>query len=240
MKPALWHLILMVLLAACSGKSGEPASTDDNLGIRSADEKRAANLTMIDEVRNTIEDGDLILRTGNDFSSEQVKLFSQKDKTYSHGGIAFHDSGDVYVYHVVPDYYHVKDKVRKEKLDSFCNPAQNLGIGIARYKLDSAEKMVFRNYLQTQYEKKIPFDITFNLRSNDSMYCSEMITKGLQLATKDRIKIEIDKFNDRSKYKLVKQYLKMTEKEFIGREFIPIDHLFINPDCQVLKRFVYE
>ncbi len=28
--------------------------------------------------------------------------------------------------------------------------------------------------------KKIPFDVTFNLKTDDSLYCSEMIYKGLK------------------------------------------------------------
>ena len=238
MKTRLWLYLSIMALAACNSNSAPPP--EDDLGIKSGVEKNKSNLAMIAEGRNNIKDGDLILRTGTDFSSEQVKLFSKKDKTYSHGGIAFHDSGDIYIYHVVPDYYHVTDKVRKEKLDSFCNPVQNLGFAIARYEMDSAEIKIFRDYLDQQYKKKIPFDMTFNLASDDSMYCSEMIKKGLILATKDRIHIENEKMLDRSKYRLIIQHLKMKQKDFAGSEYVPIDHLFVRPDCKVIKRYVYE
>lgn len=234
----LWLYLAIAALAACNSNSAP--QPEDDLGIKSGVEKNKANLAMVTDARNFIKDGDLILRTGNDFSSEQVKQFSKKDKTYSHGGIAFHDSSDIYIYHVVPDYYHIKDKVRKEKLDSFCNPVQNLGFAVARYEMDSSEIKTFRNYLDKQYQKKIPFDMTFNLRSDDSMYCSEMIKKGLILATKDRIHIDNEKMLDRSKYKLIIQHLKMKEKNFAGAEYVPIDHLFVRPDCKVVKRYVYE
>jgi hypothetical protein len=235
----LWLYAAIAALASCNSNNAAQQPEDD-LGIRSATEKRTSNLAMITNARQLIRDGDLVLRTGNDFSSEQVKQFSRKDKTYSHGGIAFHDSGDIYIYHVVPDYYHVTDKVRKEKLDSFCNPAQNLGFAVARYQMDPAEITVFRGYLNEQYRKQIPFDMTFNLRSDDSMYCSEMIKKGLILATKDRIHIENEKMLDRSKYKLIMQHLKMKEKQFAGTEYVPVDHLFVRPDCQVIRRYLYE
>jgi hypothetical protein len=244
MKTKLWPcfaiavVVTMAALASCNANNS--SQPEDDLGIKSAGEKRAANLAMIAAARQTIQDGDLILRTGTDFSSEQVKQFSKKDKTYSHGGIAFHDGDEIYIYHVVPDYYHVTDKVRREKLDSFCNPAQNLGFAVARYKMDSAEVRVFHDYLHEQYQKKIPFDMTFDLTSDDSMYCSEMIKKGLILATKDRIHIENEKFQDRSKFKLITQHLKMKQNQFLGREYVPIDHLFVRPDCQVIKRYIYE
>jgi hypothetical protein len=240
MRPQLWQFLFIFLLAACGGNNEAAQPDDDHLGIKSADEKKTANLAMIDDAKNIIHDGDVVLRTGNDYSSGQVKEFSLKDKTYSHGGIAYHDSGRIYVYHVVPDYFHVKDKVRKELLDSFCNPANNIGFGLARYKMDTAEVRIFHEYLHEQYLKKIPFDIKFNLKTDDSMYCSEMIKKGLILATKDRIHLENVKFSDRSKFKVIKQYLKMQEKEFSGREFVPIDHLFMNPYAEVVKRYIYE
>lgn len=240
MKMKWWvYFIAIVILASCNSNNASERAEDD-LGIKSADDKRASNLAMITAARQTIQNGDLILRTGTDFSSEQVKQFSKKDKTYSHGGIAFHEGDEIYIYHVVPDYYHVKDKVRKETLDSFCNPAQNLGFAVARYRMDSAEVSVFRNYLDEQYQKKIPFDMTFDLTSDDSMYCSEMIKKGLILATNNRIQIENDKFQDRSKFKLITQHLKMKQNQFLGREYVPIDHLFVRPDCQVIKRYLYE
>lgn len=242
MKTKLWLSLataVALILSSCSSTDSSKEPGDD-LGIKSASEKKAANLAMINAAAQTIQDGDLILRTGRDFSSEQVKQFSKKDKTYSHGGIAFREGNDIYIYHVVPDYHHVTDKVRKEKLDSFCNPAENHGFAVARYKMDSAEVKIFRDYLDQQYQKKIPFDKTFDLTSDDSMYCSEMIKKGLVLATKGRIEIENDKLTDRSKYKLIAQYFKVKEKQFAGRAYVPIDHLFVRPDCEVIKRYLYE
>jgi hypothetical protein len=232
------QFILCAMLAAC-GSNKQEAEADD-MGIRDVKTRKENNLSMVAEARTMIKDGDLILRTGTDYSSEQVKLFSKDDKTYSHGGIAFHDSGDIYVYHVVPDYYHITDKVRKEKLDSFCNPAQNLGFGIARYKMDSAETGTFRRYLDKQFRAKIPFDIRFQLNTDDSMYCSEMIKKGLILATNGRITLANDRLTDRSKYKMISQYFKVPEKVFANREYVPIDQLFLHQNCEFIKRFTYE
>ena len=165
---------------------------------------------------------------------------SQKDKTYSHGGIAFLDSGDVYVYHIDTEFGHTNDKVRKEKMDSFCNPAKNLGLGLARYNLDSTENKALIAYMDKLYVKQIPFDWRFDVTTDDSLYCSEMIMKGLKAATKNRIQIETLGFNDRSKYRVIMQNLKLTEKELRNRIYVPVDGLYIRPDCQVLKRYVFE
>ena len=198
------------------------------------------NDSLIKDAISFIKNGDLILRTGTDYSSDQVRLMSKTDKTYSHGGIAILDSGTIYVYHVEPDYHYVNDKVRKEKLDSFCNPFRNYGFAIARYALSDEEANRFIKYLDKQYQKKIPFDMKFELKTDDKMYCSEMIKKGLAISTGNKIIIATDRMNDKSKYKLIKQYFKLQEKDFVNREIIPIDHLFINPHCSVVKKYVFE
>lgn len=200
---------------------------------------KAVNDSIVIKARKTIQTGDLVLRTGMDFSSEQVKDFSKMDKTYSHGGIAIVENDNIYVYHVEPDYYYITDKVRKEPLDSFCNPQKNYGIGIARYNLSEVEKSKFIAYLEQQYQQRIAFDMHFSLQTNDSMYCSEMIKKGLAKATTNRINIEVQRLNDKRKFRLIKMYFKVQEKQFVNMEIIPIDRLFINPECTVLKRYVF-
>ena len=234
MKKVVLSLSLFSLLVACMDEAApaDPAVAE-RLRIK------AVNDTIILKAREIIQTGDLVLRTGIDFSSDQVKDLSLKDKTYSHGGLALVEHDSIYIYHVEPDYYYITDKVRKEPLDSFCNPEKNYGIGIARYNLSEEEKQKFIAYFEEQYQKKIPFDVRFLLSSNDSMYCSEMIKKGLTLATADRIEIQSLRFNDRSKFRLIKRYFKLREEEFVNREIIPIDHLYLNPECTLLKKYIY-
>lgn len=226
--------LVLLLLVACAE---EPAPV--NLVVAEQQRIKQVNDTILQQARLQIQTGDLVLRTGTDFSSEQVKAFSKEDQTYSHGGIAVVEKEGVFVYHVEPDYYYVTDKVRKEPLDSFCNPNKNLGIAIARYQMSEDEKKIFIGYLDQQYQDKIPFDMYFMLNSDDSLYCSEMIRKGLLKATQGRIAIEIQPLTDRSKFRLIKRYFKLEEKQFRNRELIPIDRLFINPGCTMIKRYVF-
>jgi hypothetical protein len=194
---------------------------------------------LIQQAATLLETGDLILRTGRDFSSEQVRDLSKTEKIYSHGGIVYRDSGKCFVYHVEPDYYHIKDKVRKEVIDSFLNPEHNLGFAVGRYTLDSNEKKELITYLEEQFSKKTPFDMDFSLETDDQLYCSEMIRKGLYRASSGRILIQADKLDDRTKYKLIKHYFKLPEQRFANREVIAIDQLYLNPHCRILKRFKF-
>src|SRR4030095_8126385 len=149
------------------------------------------------------------------------------------------ENGEVYIYHVEPDFNHINDKVRKELADSFFSPKHNLGFAIGRYDLTEAETKDFTAYLNQQYQKKVPFDMAFRLKTDDSMYCSEMIRKGLAYSTKNRIQIEIGRIVDKNKYKIIRKYFKLTDEQIEKARIIPIDHLFLLPDCKILKRYVY-
>ncbi len=203
-------------------------------------DKNKYNDGLLKDAKKLIKNGDLLLRGGNDFSSRFVKDINKKDQAYSHGGIAVVKEGEVYVYHIIPDHTQTNDKIRFDKIDSFLVANDNTDFAIARYKIDSSETIDFLNYLQRQYERKVAFDMAFDLRSDDQMYCSEVIAKGLKKATHDRVLIKTDLLNDKSKFKLIQMYYKVPEASFINAEIIPVDHLFLNDYCTIIKRFRYQ
>lgn len=231
--------LMLWALTGCNGTE-QAAGNSTDVVAQEIKEVKAENKAMLDDARKIIQSGDLVLRTGTDYSSEQIKALSKQDATYSHGGIAFVDSGVVYVCHVETDYFHITNKVKKEPLDSFCNPAKNLGFAVARYTMTDEEKKKFLDYLNQRQAQQVAFDIKFDLATDDKMYCSEMIYKGLAAATNKRILIATDRITDRNKFKLIKRYFKLTEKQIVARDIIPIDHLYLNPWCTVLKRYPFQ
>src|SRR5205085_3574355 len=58
---------------------------NDSLEIHSRDLRA---FQTIQQAKHLVGQGDMILRTGNDFTSESLRRLSTKDKTYSHCGIA--------------------------------------------------------------------------------------------------------------------------------------------------------
>ena len=230
-----WVATIMVL-----GCAGNDTPAPDNNSLIDVRQINLANDSILREAKTLIQTGDLVLRKGNDFSSDQVRSMSKDDKTYSHAGIALVKGDSILIYHVEPDFYYINDKVRKENIDSFFNRIHNTEFAVARFKLDTIETKVLINYLEERYQEKVAFDMGFDLKSDDKMYCSEMIKKGLAKATNNRITIEVQRMNDKSKYKIIKQYFKLQEKQFVNREIIPIDRLYLNPSCTILKRFTYQ
>lgn len=232
-------ILLLLALTGCNGAEQAAGSATDVVA-EEIKEVKSANEALLNDARTIIQTGDLILRTGTDYASEQIKALSKQDATYSHSGIAFVDSGRIYICHVETDYFHVHNKVKKEPLDSFCNPAKNLGFAVARYTLTEEEKKKFLDYLDQRLTQQVSFDIQFDLATDDKMYCSEMIYKGLAAATNKKILIATDRITDRNKFKLIKRYFKLTEKQIVTRDIIPIDHLYLNPWCTVLKRYPFQ
>lgn len=231
-------MLLLLALISCNG-TGQPATAPDVVA-QEMQQVRQANDLLLKDAKAIIQPGDLVLRTGTDYASEQIKMLSKQDPTYSHSGIACVDSGKVYVCHVETDYQHINNKVRKELLDSFCNPAKNLGFAVARYTLTPEEKKKLLDYLEDKCRKQVAFDMRFDLATDDQLYCSEMIYKGLAQATNKKIMIATDRITDRNKFKLIKRHFKLTEKQIVSRDIIPIDHLYLNPWCTVVKRYPFQ
>jgi hypothetical protein len=247
--PACYMACAMVVFAvgsAChtNSRPSMSATADEAVAAQTAlltaiDSVKLANDSMILQAHELIKTGDLILRTGNGFDSEQIKRMSKKDDTYSHSGIAVIDSGEIFVYHVEADFELLNDKVRKEKLDSFCDPTHNIGFAIGRYNLSDAQQKTFISWLDRQYRMEVPFDIQFDLHTDNRLYCSEMIAKGLARATDNNMVIKTERITDKSKYKLIKRYFKLNEKEIRERDLIMIDQLYLNPYCKLLKQYTY-
>ncbi|MEJ7673805.1 MAG: hypothetical protein WKF59_14190 [Chitinophagaceae bacterium] len=86
-----------------------------------------------------IHQGDMILRTGNDFTSESLKQLSFTDKTYSHCGIASIENDTIFVYHALGGEWNPDEKLRRDPLKLFCNPEENRGFGVFSFKCNSIQ-----------------------------------------------------------------------------------------------------
>src|SRR4026207_2159406 len=70
----------------------------DSAAIRMKNQRAFAS---IEKLKPVIEQGDMIVRTGNDFTSESLRQLSLTDKTYSHCGIASIEHDTIFVYHAL-------------------------------------------------------------------------------------------------------------------------------------------
>jgi hypothetical protein len=170
----------------------------------------------IKKYKPLIHQGDLVVRTGNDFTSQSLRQLCATDQTYSHCGIASIEHDSVFIYHALGGEWNPDEKLRRDPLELFCNPEENRGFGMFRFDMSDSQKGVLDSVVSSWYHKGLMFDMKFDLTTDERMYCTEFVSKAITAATKKEISFKttwINKF-----------------------EFVAVDNLFLNPKCKELCR----
>jgi hypothetical protein len=174
----------------------------------------------IDSVKKIIATGDLIVRTGYDFTSQSLRSLNQRDKTYSHCGIASIENNSLFVYHALGGEFNPDQKIRKDKFEIFAEPYSNRGIGIYRYQLSQSEIKSLMLTVKQLHQMGIMFDMKFDLQSNDRMYCAEFVYKAYVMGITGKLQFSTS---------------------HIGKfTFIGVDDLFLQPLCKEQKKILYQ
>jgi hypothetical protein len=222
----------------------------DNVNNESA--KKTASLSdsllekqwkLINVVADSIQEGDLVLRCGNDFISESLSDFSQKEKRYSHSGFAMMDNGSMYIYSNMAGDINPDEIMRRDIVDSFITPVNNVAVGVYRYDLTNTELEKLKNIIHTHYMNKLQFDMNFDLSTDDKMYCAEMIAKSVEQATEKRIIFSKSLLTPGLKEKYLKKLLAKkvipSAKVAEQREYLALDDLYMNPHCREVTKIVF-
>lgn len=219
-KGARWLCCLFVFLPACKNTQEYgylKLSAVDSADIKLKNERAFAS---IEKVKPIIKQGDMIARTGNDFTSESLRQLSLTDKTYSHCGIASIENDTVFVYHALGGEWNRNEKLRRDPLELFCNPEENRGFGVFNFKFKRSQIAKLDSIVKAWYAKGLMFDMKFDLSTDDRMYCAEFVSKAISLCTDHRINFSTSKINN--------------------FEFVAVDNLFLNSNCFEKKRVRYQ
>ena len=174
----------------------------------------------IERSKQNIRQGDLILRTGIDFTSESLRLFSATDKTFSHCGIASIEHDTIFVYHSLGGEWNPDEKLRRDRLELFCDPGENRGFGIFTFNFQPKQLKALDSIVRSWYAEGVTFDMDFDLNTDDRLYCAEFVGKALQRASGGAIKFSTTRINN--------------------FEFIAVDNLFLHKNCVEKERTKYE
>lgn len=224
---------LFILITACNTPSAEGSVSLQK--ARTPEERLATWWQKVRESEPMVKDGDLITRTGSDIISASLCNFNKQDKTYSHSGVAFIEDGEAYVYHTMAGDENPTGVMMRQPFDSFCNPSRKNGFGIFRYDLSGSEMDSFRSLIINHYQNKMIFDTTFDLKDDNSMYCAEIIYKGLKVSTQNRIILPTTTVRNYT-FKQV-GYESKTLKEL---EYVALDNLYMNPHCREIARVKFD
>lgn len=175
-----FHAVMMVccFLAACA----QPGKPTDRYRARI---DNPSNYSAIDSVVRLLHDGDIALRTGADMTSIMLRGMNQRDRSFSHCGIVLVEDGYPFVYHSIGGEDNPDARLRRDSARWFFSPATNERLGIARLDLDSGQFARLGAVARRYFKAGIPFDMDFDLVSDDRFYCAEFVLKSVQEAVAD-------------------------------------------------------
>jgi hypothetical protein len=211
---------LLLFCVGCNNKK-ETASTEKIVALQKieAAKKEVRSLGLINVFLDSIRSGDMITRTGNDFTSYSLRHFCQTDKTYSHCGIASIENDTVFVYHALGGEFNPDQQLLREPLSFFVAAVANNGFGVFRFNLTKTQNEKLLAETRNAYRQGITFDMQFDLATDEKMYCSEFTAKMFRRGMD----------NDTL----------FTVSRIAGFEFLAPDNLFTHPLCKPLYKAIY-
>jgi uncharacterized protein YnzC (UPF0291/DUF896 family) len=216
-----WPLgCLIFLLAACNRSTAyrNLVITEKDSIAHEAMISRA--FVQISQCRQQIHTGDLVTRTGNDFTSESLRSLNRRNKIYSHCGIASIEHDSIFIYHALGGEWNPDQKIRRDPLVLFAEPYSNNRLGIFRFTIEDSLKKNILETVRSYYTNGVMFDMDFDLKSDDHMYCAEFVYKCYARGSRGQLSFP---------------------HSFISAfEFIGVDDIFLHPQCHSVEEIVYK
>ena len=172
------------------------------------------NKHAVDTAVSILRSGYIVLRMGLGADSHLLAQMNRKDKSYSHCGVVMVENGYPFVYHCVGGEDNPDERLRRDSAKFFFSPLNNAGIAIVNYNFAEDDVSRLRQVVDTYYRSKPKFDMHFDLKTDDELYCSEFVYKALNKAMNDTAFIRPTKV--------------------LGCTFVGIDDLFINGHAHIL------
>jgi hypothetical protein len=197
----------------CKPISNNPAN-QGSIDGRAARSSAPYNRNAADSAVSLLHTGDLVLRNGIDMTSDLLRQMNQTNKTYSHCGLVIMEHGYPFVYHSIGGEDNPDARLRRDSANFFFSPCNNLRFGIARFDVNDSIKERMKKIVWAYYRQRIPFDMDFDLKTDDKLYCAEFVYKTMNRATGDSL------------------YILPTK--VLGYTFAGIDNLFINRHTTII------
>ena len=185
---------LIFFNTSCHSNEKSIAVNKETYSAKKADSMLLKN--KLDSLKKLIEAGDIITRTGNDFTSQSLKTLNRKDKTFSHCGIANVENDTLFIYHAIGGEWNPDQKIKRESFEAFTNPLENTLMGIYRFAIAENTKEKIITTTKQFYKNNILFDMDFDLKTDDKMYCAEFVYKSIMLGSANKIVFNHSFIND--------------------------------------------
>ncbi len=183
----------------------------DSVVLKSVEEY---NIKAVDTAVSLLKSGYIVLRMGQGADSYLLAQLNQKNKSFSHCGIVFIENGYPFVYHSIGGEDNPDEILRRDSANFFFSPKHNLALAIIQYDFNLQCINQLENIVIEYYNKKPKFDLQFDLKTDDKLYCAEFVYKALNKAMNDT------------------GYIKTTT--LLGCTFVGIDNLFLNNHANII------
>jgi len=130
------------------------------------------------------------------------------------------ENGYPFVYHSIGGEDNPDERLRRDSAHFFFSPAHNLSLAIVKYDLDKDRACKLEQQVREYYALRPKFDMKFDLRSDDRLYCAEFVYKAFNKATNDTT------------------YVKTTTA--LGCRYVGIDDLFVNPHAHIIWQTTFK
>lgn len=177
-------------------------------------------VAQIIEVKPLIKTGDVVTRTGNDFTSESLRNLCRRNTTYSHCGIASIENDSLFIYHALGGEWNPDENLKRESFEHFADPYTNNGFGLYRFDMPTENLSHLATIAQRMFKQHLKFDMKFDLATDDRMYCAEFIYKSFKEASMQQIVFAKSRIGD--------------------FEFIGVDDIFLHPSSKNIIQVVYK
>jgi len=168
------------MMAGCTDKQKKQVAAQE---VRRED--NPINYQAIDSSMHLVKDGDLVLRTGADATSYMLRQMNKTNRTYSHCGIVMIEDGYPFVYHSIGGEDNPDARLRRDSIAFFFSPVSNERFGIARLDMTAPQITRLHDVVRRYYKQAIPFDMNFDIFTDDKFYCAEFVYKSIKEATAD-------------------------------------------------------
>lgn len=185
--------------------------TPDPIALQKAD---AWNKHAVDTAVSLLRSGYIVLRMGSGADSRLLAELNRKNKMYSHCGIVLVENGYPFVYHSIGGEDNPDERLRRDSADFFFSPKHNTGIAVVQYDYSAGKVNELKKVVYQYYKERPKFDLQFDLKTDDKLYCAEFVYKALNRTMNDPT------------------YIKTTS--LLGYTFVGIDNLFINPHAHII------
>jgi len=136
---------------------------------------------------NQFRSGDIIFVNGKSIRSSVVRFLQMHNSEYSHVGVIVLNNESAFVIHADPQ----RGRVVKENLNEFLSPDKITGGAVYRANVVSEDiASIICDAAQSYVDKNILFNSTFDLKTTETLYCTELVwraylTAGINLRSEN-------------------------------------------------------